>query len=942
MDKGSLISTFTEAAKSGWSLRSDVQVLKWLEDFTDRLQQRADNVTQEMQKLLEQTAIVEQDLHNTFNSFRGLANTQFIENRVSEEDEMAAQNSDFVQFSEVGVPAQSYEEDIVPRYKEALFSGWNAYKQRIQKTYRNTSECIPHRVGWSYGQLPHIIGTEEFMRDNSCGLTDDRSSGMEPLEFDSDAEREGIHLAAEIAGTGTLLEGDWSGMESDRDDQAGMEPAVSAALDFKAMLEAALRSPYIPYDNNILSNSNPSSGFNSNINYGLAASQVPGTLHPEHNNTNQEMRPNTPISSIQTSISSEVIGAKHQPVPSSFSNNLRAAIVSGGLFDNEDGPCSPPTEYVHVPSERVNISHIANQATASEKSKSKISANSKQINTSDEANNDEYPSGSSPMSRKPNTAVVSESLFHSVEQFASSSLWKSDHIMSPLTEVSCSSGHTNANEKAKPASTSGTSEKDIPSQGPGKDVLVSSNLSSQLHSALVSGGLFDDEDKLVSSNSMESVHVWSQPSVPEKLFGSILHAKKNEVSASSSISSDLIQTGPNPQDTVSPVDVQVSAAGKPQFTGTEHVKQTLHSKDQVDAHGLIFEREVQELRSQKTNSGNLSLKESLSLFRKGLFDDADTDEDDDIGDLFGAQSSLRQKYRSKEGSLVSGTSIEQGSFYGGVKFNAPNVPLTNLSERHKDDESHSMDAETFGSGKSSSSPYQYYSNIATSVENPEVEGGIASLDDGEKLGTAVNLTVNDTLGPRKDPFPSIVTVVTKELVPPSVAATSALNQSDYDSDSWSSSSSEIHIKSNPILDVKVQGTKVSKSKINNDPCKSASLETKGISDPSGQCASLLQNEGSLNLVDGSSVLESADGVTESTSMSKQDAGSKYPLSASLTDFESLLTDPCSDENRVSSSPTLNGPLNALSKAEILPDNQNKGTQLRVEDPCIVESKQLFP
>jgi hypothetical protein len=64
MDNGSLIAAFKEATKSGWSLQSDVQVLKWLEDFTERLQKRANNVTEEMHKLLEQTEAVEQDLYN--------------------------------------------------------------------------------------------------------------------------------------------------------------------------------------------------------------------------------------------------------------------------------------------------------------------------------------------------------------------------------------------------------------------------------------------------------------------------------------------------------------------------------------------------------------------------------------------------------------------------------------------------------------------------------------------------------------------------------------------------------------------------------------------------------------------------------------------------------------------------------------------------------------
>ena len=140
----------------------------------ERLQKRANNVTEEMHKLLEQTEAVEQDLYNTFNSFRGLSNTQFIENCVCEGDEMTTQNSGSnIQLSEVCLPTQIYEMDIVPRYKEELLSGLNGYKKYIKRSYRNTFEAIPHKVGWS--------NAEEFMQDKSCVLIEDMIFCMDPL-----------------------------------------------------------------------------------------------------------------------------------------------------------------------------------------------------------------------------------------------------------------------------------------------------------------------------------------------------------------------------------------------------------------------------------------------------------------------------------------------------------------------------------------------------------------------------------------------------------------------------------------------------------------------------------------------------------------------------------------------------------------------------------------
>jgi hypothetical protein len=67
-------------------------------------------------------------------------------------------------------------------------------------------------------------------------------------ESDSDTERDEAQMAAEMVGTGILSEGEWSAIESEGSAHQGgvLEPAVSAALDFRAMLEAALRGPSLP------------------------------------------------------------------------------------------------------------------------------------------------------------------------------------------------------------------------------------------------------------------------------------------------------------------------------------------------------------------------------------------------------------------------------------------------------------------------------------------------------------------------------------------------------------------------------------------------------------------------------------------------------------------------------------------------------------------------
>lgn len=912
MDNSSLIAAFKEATKSGWSLQSDVQVLNWLEDFMERLQKRANNVTEEMHKLLEQTEAVEQDLYNTFNSFRGLSNTQFIENCVCEGDEMTALNSDStIQLSEVCVPTQRYEEDIVPRYKEALLSGLNGYKQYIQRSYRNTSEAIPHKVGWSNGQLPHIIGTEEFMRDNSCGLTEDRIFGMDPLELDADAEGEGICLASEMAGTRSLLEADWSGTESDKDDQVGMEPAVSAALDFKAMLEAALRSPYIPYDD-ILSNSKIISGYDNNIGIDAAASQVSGVPNSQSIVGNEE----TSVTPIHASITSKSMEATaHQVVSSSFNRKLHPDTVAGGLFDSEAAlSTSIINEYLSLHSQPADGSHNVKGGSFNEKAKLKSSTHPEEINSFVEGQQDPCQSGSNYMSSKVNVTEISQAFLDNKGVSTSSRLHESTPVLSlPTPQIS---KQTIDSEKMNSRSI-GSKREGIASQEPGKDLFGSSNFIRKFEGALFSGGLFDDEDELVSSSPLESTHVWSQPSVPERLYGSNSNENKNELSPSSSISSTLDRTASNSSDKLITTDTQVSTESRSQFSGTEQLEKTLDINNEFATGAPQF---------PKANNSRQSLKERLSLLQKGLFDSGENDEDDDPSDPFRAPSSMGMKLRLNDRALDSESNILQESSNDGVEFNIPSTILTDSSDPHKVEQLHSTGAS--GRIQGTLTIGDYHSNIS-GVKETGVEGSRFNSDDSKKFGTPVNLTVKDELDPKKGPFSSPVTPFHKEdLLNHFLTAVPRKDHSDDDSDSWSSSSSEKTIKSS-LLDVK-------SNTINSSSCENIVLEAKGISDPAGDSTSVLQEEGSVNSTQDGLLLEPTYGGTEYFSKKQEYSGKDdSSLPVSLAEFETLPIDQHVDVRRVEASMILNQPIEFLNTS-VLHENQNKGIQ-RLEDKADVDA-----
>ncbi|CAK9212387.1 unnamed protein product [Sphagnum troendelagicum] len=270
MDKQSLLALFSGAANSGWSLEEDVQLRKWLEVFAEELKRRTETVARDVQQLVEQTSVVELNLLNTMNSLQVLSATQFIENRVSEEDEASEAKRKEPQISKQR--AEDYEGDILPRYKEAVLTAWRAFEglggrkvKRLSAAERQISYARNEMENvQQHWKLPFIIGTEEFARDSECGLADFTFVGAYSRsgtpESDSDTERDEAQMAAEMVGTGILSEGEWSAIESEGSAHQGgvLEPAVSAALDFRAMLEAALRGPSLPYEDGMLpSQENP-------------------------------------------------------------------------------------------------------------------------------------------------------------------------------------------------------------------------------------------------------------------------------------------------------------------------------------------------------------------------------------------------------------------------------------------------------------------------------------------------------------------------------------------------------------------------------------------------------------------------------------------------------------------------------------------------------------
>lgn len=606
----------------------------------------------------------------------------------------------------------------------------------------------------------------------------------------------------------------------------------------------------------------------------------------------------------------------HQVVSSSFNRKLHPDMVAGGLFDSEAAlSTSIINEYLSLHSQPADGSHNVKGGSFNEKAKLKSSTHPEEINSFVEGQQDPCQSGSNYMSSKVNVTEISQAFLDNKEVSTSSRLHESTPVLSlPTPQIS---KQTIDSEKMNSRSIGSKREEGIASQEPGKDLFGSSNFIRKFEGALFSGGLFDDEDELVSSSPLESTHVWSQPSVPERLYGSNSNANKNELSPSSSISSTLDRTASNSSDKLITTDTQVSTESRSQFSGTEQLEKTLDLNNEFATGAPQF---------PKANNGRQSLKERLSLLQKGLFDSGENDEDDDPSDPFRAPSSMGLKLRLNDRALDSESNILQESSNDGVEFNIPNTILTDASDPHKVEQLHSTGAS--GRVQGTLTIGDYHSNIS-GVKKTGVEGSRFNSDDSKKFGTPVNLTVKDELDPKKGPFSSPVTPFRKEdLLNHFLTAVPRKDHSDYDSDSWSSSSSEKTIKSS-MLDVK-------SNTINSSSCENIVLEAKGISDPAGDSTSVLQEEGPVNSTQDGLLLEPTYGGTEYFSKKQEYSGKDdSSLPVSVAEFETLPIDQHVDVRRVEASMILNQPIEFLNTS-VLHENQNKGIQ-RLEDKANVDA-----
>eukprot|EP00954_Amorphochlora_amoebiformis_P019898 1335505-Amorphochlora_amoeboformis.AAC.1 len=147
-----------------WSLSHDQKLLGELREFSQRIMTRTRELNDDLEELTFSSQQADLKLRNCFNQFLMLNQSQFIENRVydDEEDESEAKNTSQ---SSILPPRK----DMVSRFRESLSEGMKAL-DIYTPPGTNQGDEIKAKDYLNNQPLPYVIGTRAFLDSDTVGL----------------------------------------------------------------------------------------------------------------------------------------------------------------------------------------------------------------------------------------------------------------------------------------------------------------------------------------------------------------------------------------------------------------------------------------------------------------------------------------------------------------------------------------------------------------------------------------------------------------------------------------------------------------------------------------------------------------------------------------------------------------------------------------------------
>lgn len=140
-------------AATDWTLAADAGLLLHLEEFSKRILARTIKIQKQVDGLLHETKSTDTRIHNVFNQFLMLSNTQFIENRVYEdkvpivEDEKSEEET--AAAAEKDKTTEERQAEIIPKFTQAMQGGLATLDASFTKMFE-----VPEEVDEDGDELP--------------------------------------------------------------------------------------------------------------------------------------------------------------------------------------------------------------------------------------------------------------------------------------------------------------------------------------------------------------------------------------------------------------------------------------------------------------------------------------------------------------------------------------------------------------------------------------------------------------------------------------------------------------------------------------------------------------------------------------------------------------------------------------------------------------------
>ncbi|XP_074152437.1 WASH complex subunit 2C isoform X2 [Sminthopsis crassicaudata] len=169
-----------------WSLAADAGLLQFLQEFSQQTISRTHEIKKQVDGLIHETKATDCRLHNVFNDFLMLSNTQFIENRVYDEEVEEPVPKAEAEKMEQEKTREQKEADLIPKVQEAVNYGLlvldSAFEQLDIKAGNSDSEeeeanervelILEPKDLYIDRPLPYLIGSQLFMEQEDVGLGD--------------------------------------------------------------------------------------------------------------------------------------------------------------------------------------------------------------------------------------------------------------------------------------------------------------------------------------------------------------------------------------------------------------------------------------------------------------------------------------------------------------------------------------------------------------------------------------------------------------------------------------------------------------------------------------------------------------------------------------------------------------------------------------------------